>query len=282
MTLLFIYALFVHFQLRSQPDHRIPETESGAYRLLDEEAQRKGYSTVSNSTEDLTVIEPSPVQEHSGLALFPQYQSHDEFDSKTATACEVSVVEEPEEEALGTIASLTLLIISAGLVSLCAEYMVSSIEHVIADAPLTEAFLGLIILPLLGNAAEMATAVTLALRDKVQLAITITVGSAIQISLFMAPSIILLGWTIGKDLSLYFDMFQIVGLLATLLMVNVMLLSGRCHYLFGILLCACYVVIGYVLHPQFHALEDLADHYISTGLAPSSCLIGIEYNFELI
>lgn len=154
-----------------------------------------------------------------------------------------SLQHEPEVK-VDKYVTFALLLISAGLVSICAEFMVDSIEHVIADAPLTEAFLGLIILPLLGNVAELATAVSVAMRQKIDLAINVTVGSAIQISLFMAPVVVLLGWATGKDLSLYFDMFQTVTLLATMIIVNIMLVSGRCNYLLGMLLCACYVIIG--------------------------------------
>jgi Ca2+/Na+ antiporter len=158
----------------------------------------------------------------------------------------VSPQEPDAESSISKRASLILLLVSAGLVSFCAEFLVDSIEHVIADAPLTEAFLGLIILPLLGNAAEMGTAITVAVRNKIDLAINVTVGSAIQITLFMAPAMVILGWITGKELSLYFDMFQTVTLLATLMIVNIMMLSGRSNYLLGMLLCSCYVVIGYV------------------------------------
>jgi len=99
---------------------------------------------------------------------------------------------------------------------------------------------------MLGNVAELGTAVSVAMKQKIDLAINVCVGSAIQISLFMAPMVISLGWFSGREISLYFDMFQTVTLLATMLIVNLMLISGRTNYLLGVLLCACYVVIGYV------------------------------------
>jgi len=140
--------------------------------------------------------------------------------------------------------AIVLLLVSAGFISVCAEFLVDSIEHVVANARLTEAFLGLIILPLLGNTAELGTAVAVAVKNKMDLAINVTVGSAIQITLFMAPAMVALGWAMGRDMTLEFDMFQTVALLITLVMVNFMLLSGRCNCLFGLLLFACYVIIG--------------------------------------
>lgn len=141
-------------------------------------------------------------------------------------------------------ASLVLLVISAAVVSVCAEFLVDSIEHVVKNARLTEAFLGLIILPLLGNTAEMATAITVAVKNKMDLAINVTIGSAIQITLFMAPAMVSLSWMMGKNLSMHFNIFQIITLLVTVAMVNAMMLSGRSHYLVGALLCCCYVVIA--------------------------------------
>jgi len=154
--------------------------------------------------------------------------------------------QELESPDIGRTASLILLLLSAGLASLCAEFLVDSIEHVIANAPLTEAFLGLIILPLLGNASELGTAVAVAAKSKLDLAINVAVGSALQIILFIAPAMVLIAWLGGKELSLYFDLFQVVTLLATIIIVSIMMLSGRSNYLLGILLLASYVIIGYV------------------------------------
>lgn len=141
-------------------------------------------------------------------------------------------------------ASVILLICSACVVSICAEYMVNSIEHVVSNAHLTEAFLGLIILPLVGNTSELFTAVRVAMKNKLDLAINVTVGSAIQITLFMVPAMVTLGWMTGKDVTLLFDMFQTVALLVAMMMVNFMFLSGRSSYLLGAVLFVCYAIIG--------------------------------------
>lgn len=232
ITLLLVYALFVHFQIRSSdgastPNVVVPggkgdDIELGKTPLVYEE------SSLTRRDSAYSVR----------MTVLPTGQIRSARIRKAKTSLTA------EKRHITTTASIILLIVSAGIVSLVADYMVDAIEHVIADAPITEAFLGLIILPLLGNAAEFATAVTVAVKNKIDLAINVTVGSAIQITLFMAPFMVLLGWATGKNLSLYFDMFQVVALLATLMIVSVMMLSGRSNYLLGILLCACYVVIG--------------------------------------
>jgi Ca2+/H+ antiporter len=162
-----------------------------------------------------------------------------------------------EDDSISKRASIILLLISAGFISTCAEFLVSSIEHVVANARLTEAFLGLIILPLLGNTAELGTAVTVAIKNKIDLAINVTVGSAIQITLFMAPAMVIMGWITGKAMTLEFDMFQTVALIITLVMVNLILLGGRCSALSGLLLFACYIIIGYVISPWFFSTGNV-------------------------
>lgn len=149
-----------------------------------------------------------------------------------------------EELKISMQASVILLITSACVVSFCAENMVNSIEHVVANARLTEAFLGLIILPLVGNTAELVTAVTVASKNKMDLAINVTVGSAIQITLFMVPAMVALGWVSGEDVTLFFDMFQTASLLVAMMMVNFLLVSGRSSYLMGAMLFVCYGIIG--------------------------------------
>jgi Ca2+:H+ antiporter len=211
VTLLLVYGMFFHFQISSQ-SNAVP-------------------------TPDL---ELSPLDSEDTLAESPRTQK------LSGTRKRQSKRKPEEEPRISKLVAVVLLLSSAGVVSMCAEFMVDSIEHVVANAPITEAFLGLIILPLLGNVAELGTAVTVAVRQKIDLAINVTVGSAVQITLFMTPVMTLLAWATGKDLSLYFDLFQVVALLATVLIVNIMLLSGRCNYLLGVLLLACYVVIGYV------------------------------------
>ncbi|RFU34793.1 hypothetical protein B7463_g1586, partial [Scytalidium lignicola] len=162
------------------------------------------------------------------------------------TAVETEI--HPEEEDEGNISRTTaimLLLISTGLVAVCAEFMVDSINAVVSsNSGLSEAFIGLIILPIVGNAAEHVTAVTVASKNKMDLAIGVAVGSSIQIALFVTPFIVLLGWCMGKEMSLYFTLFETVSLFVSAFIVNFLVLDGRSNYLEGSLLCAAYVIIA--------------------------------------
>lgn len=140
--------------------------------------------------------------------------------------------------------AILLLLVSTGLVAVCAEFLVDSINYLVENTSVSEAFVGLIILPIVGNAAEHVTAVAVAGKNKMDLAIGVAVGSSIQIALFVTPVIVLLGWILGKDMSLFFSLFETVSLFVSAFIVNFLVLDGRSNYLEGALLIAAYVIIG--------------------------------------
>ncbi|KAI9047439.1 hypothetical protein LZ554_008158 [Drepanopeziza brunnea f. sp. 'monogermtubi'] len=149
------------------------------------------------------------------------------------------------DENISRTTAMFLLLISTGLVAVCAEFMVDSINAVVAsNSGVSEAFIGLIILPIVGNAAEHFSALHCARRNKMDLAIGIAIGSSIQIALFVTPFVVLLGWAIGQSMSLYFTLFETVCLFVSAFIVNFLILDGRSNYLEGALLCAAYVVIA--------------------------------------
>ncbi|ERS96812.1 calcium/proton exchanger [Sporothrix schenckii ATCC 58251] len=143
-------------------------------------------------------------------------------------------------------AAILLLLITTGLVAACAEFMVASINGLVKTSSVGEVFIGLIILPIVGNAAEHVTAVMVAMKNKMDLAIGVAVGSSIQIALFMTPLVVILGWIIGRDMSLYFTLFETVCLFVSAFIVNFLVLDGRSNYLEGALLCSTYIIISVV------------------------------------
>ena len=152
--------------------------------------------------------------------------------------------ESPRKKTMSRTTAIILLLTSTGLVAVCAEFLVSSINHLVTTTSISAAFVGLIILPIVGNAAEHVTAVTVASKNKMDLAIGVAVGSSIQIALFVTPVIVLLGWILKKDMSLYFSLFETVSLFASAFIVNFLVLDGRSNYLEGALLIAAYIIIA--------------------------------------
>lgn len=91
------------------------------------------------------------------------------------------------------------------------------------------------------------------------LALGIALGSSIQIALFVTPLVVLLGWILGKDMSLYFNLFETVSLFATAFVLNFLILDGRSNYLEGALLVAAYVIIALVafFYPDTNAQSSI-------------------------
>ncbi|KAI4271845.1 MAG: hypothetical protein LQ337_005713 [Flavoplaca oasis] len=119
---------------------------------------------------------------------------------------------------LSRTSAIILLLASTALVAVCADFLVESINYLVDNTGVNEAFIGLIVLPIVGNAAEHITAVIAAGKNKMDLAIGIAVGSSIQIALFVTPVIVLLGWILQKEMSLYFSIFETVSLFVSAFM----------------------------------------------------------------
>ncbi|KAJ2775508.1 hypothetical protein IWQ57_000413 [Coemansia nantahalensis] len=160
--------------------------------------------------------------------------------------------EEEERPELTVMAALVLLLVITGLTGVCAEFLVDSIDGLTTKWNLSPSFVGMILLPIVGNAAEHVTAVTVAVRNKMDLALGVAVGSSIQIALFVMPFLCILGWIIGQPLTIYFSPFTTVVLFITVLLVNYIIGDGRTNWLEGLVLVFAYVIIGvaYFLYPK--------------------------------
>lgn len=169
---------------------------------------------------------------------------HDLLDREKSASQPLSEPDDTSEPPLSKTASVFLLLGSTALVALCAEFMVGSINDLVVDTSLSEAFIGLIILPIVGNAAEHVTAVTVAAKNKMDLAIGVAIGSSIQIATFITPIVVIIAWIMNKDMPLYFTLFETVILFVATFVVNFLVLDGRSNYLEGSLLCSSYIIIA--------------------------------------
>ncbi|KAL8774471.1 MAG: hypothetical protein Q9209_000844 [Squamulea sp. 1 TL-2023] len=170
--------------------------------------------------------------------------------------------EEKEQPQLALITALLTLGISTAFVGICAEFMTNAIDPITKPCgPLPRTFVGLILLPIVGNAAEHATAVTVAIKDKMDLAIGVAVGSSMQIALLVIPFVVILGWIIGThnpDMNLAFDAFQVILLFVTVLLVNYLIQDGKSHWLEGFLLLVLYTIIAVAawFYPESGAVHE--------------------------
>ncbi|KAG6856385.1 hypothetical protein H0H87_005082 [Tephrocybe sp. NHM501043] len=130
------------------------------------------------------------------------------------------------------------------LVGITAEFLVNSIHGMTEAGDIRKEFVGVILLPIVGNAAEHATAVTVSVKDKLTLSLSVAVGSSIQIALFVIPFIVTLAWIIGKPLTLLFDPYESVSLFLAVLTVNYVVQDGKSNWLEGLILMCLYVILA--------------------------------------
>ncbi|EAQ88006.1 hypothetical protein CHGG_04625 [Chaetomium globosum CBS 148.51] len=153
--------------------------------------------------------------------------------------------DEGEEPQLHFNVAVATLALSTVIIAFCAEFMVDGISAVTAGGTVSAEFVGLILLPIVGNAAEHATAVTVAIKDKMDLAIGVAVGSSMQVALFLIPLLVIIGWGMGMDeMALSFDPFQVAVLFVAVLLVNYLIADGKSHWLEGMLLICLYCIIA--------------------------------------
>ncbi|KAI1346657.1 hypothetical protein F5Y01DRAFT_321542 [Xylaria sp. FL0043] len=141
-------------------------------------------------------------------------------------------------------AAIVALTASTFFTAICAEFLVDTIGAIIKSSGLTQSFIGLIILSIVGNAAEYITGVRVAARGKLDLAIGVSFGSSIQIALFVSPLTVIGGWIMDKDMTLYMGVFDTTVLVGAAILVNFVMFNGKTNYLEGTLLCASYVITG--------------------------------------
>ena len=124
------------------------------------------------------------------------------------------------------------------------RYLVDSIDAIVQTAHISKTFIGLILLPIVGNAAEHVTACVVAWKDKMDLAIGVAIGSSMQIALFVTPFLVILGWIIGQPMTLHFQLFETVVFFLSVLVVNYLIQDGKSNYLEGAMCLGTYIIIA--------------------------------------
>lgn len=140
--------------------------------------------------------------------------------------------------------SLGVLVVATLLVTFCADYLVGSIDDIVAQLGLSKTFIGLIVIPIVGNAAEHVTAVIVAMKDKMDLAIGVAVGSSLQIAIFVTPFMVIVGWIVDVPMSLYFLTFETAILFISVFITNLVILDGESNWLEGAMLLSTYLIIS--------------------------------------
>lgn len=151
--------------------------------------------------------------------------------------------ESVEVEMSGIMATL-LLVVATVVVAICSEALVGTVEGITASWPISRAFIGVVLLPIVGNAAEHATAVTVATKNKMDLSLGVALGSSTQIALFVVPFTVIAGWIIDVPMDLNFKPVATGILLLTVLIVCALTSDGQSNWMEGAMLLAAYFLIA--------------------------------------
>lgn len=143
------------------------------------------------------------------------------------------------------IVAVGVLVAATVMVGFMSEFLVGSLEGFTTTLGLSEFFVGIIIIPIVGNAAEHAAAVFFAMKNKMDLAVTIALGSTVQVALLVAPLLVLLSFLIGKPMDLVLhNQLELVTLIGAVLIANSVTRDGETNWFEGLMLLGVYVIIG--------------------------------------
>lgn len=143
-----------------------------------------------------------------------------------------------------------LLIATVG-VAFVSEIFVAALEEATKTLGFTDLFSGAILVPLVGGAAEYLTAIRVAAKDNMDLAISISMGSSLLVALLIVPTLVFVGQAIGQPMDLNFTLFEAIAVIIAVALVNLISLDGRSNWLEGVLLLATFAILGtaFYFHP---------------------------------
>ncbi|KAK7289660.1 hypothetical protein RIF29_03470 [Crotalaria pallida] len=140
--------------------------------------------------------------------------------------------------------SVIWLSVLTAWISILSEYLVGAIEGASTSWKIPVAFISVILLPLVGNAAEHGSAIMFAMKDKLDISLGVAIGSSTQISMFLIPFCVVIAWIIGIPMDLNFQLFETAALFLTVIVVALMLQEGTANYFKGLMLVLCYLIVA--------------------------------------
>jgi Ca2+:H+ antiporter len=166
------------------------------------------------------------------------------FSFRTISTQDEFVEAHQHEPAWSRNLSIGVLVAATLAIVVLSEVLVGAVEPVVEELGVSEFFLGIILIPLVGNVAEHIVAVQMALKNKMELSLAISIGSSLQIALFVTPVLVFISLLFGSHLQLTFDQFEIVAMIGASLIAALIALDGKSNWLEGAQLLGVYVIIA--------------------------------------
>ena len=222
IILLVLYVAYLVFQLHTHKNLFSSPAE-------DEEANRRANASRTENTNAVA----GGVSRHNS-----QYGTNADRPAEHPSV-------EHQEVVMSPFTAVVVLILTTVVIAVCADYLVDTIDAIVATGAVSRTFIGLILIPIVGNAAEHVTACIVAIHNKMDLAMGVAIGSSIQIALLVTPFLVILGWTVlDQPMSLHFETFETVAFALSVLVVTYVVQDGNSNYLEGAMLLGLYVIIA--------------------------------------
>ena len=178
-----------------------------------------------------------------GLSLLYSMGTHRSvFGESREVAAEAHVLAHGKQWSLRR--AITVLLLSAGAVGWLSEILVGSTEEAIQHIGLSQIFVGLIVVPIIGNAAEHSSAVLMAMRNRMDLAVSIAVGSSAQVALLIAPVLVFVGLAVGQPMDLAFSTFEVISVVLAVAVATTVVRDAESDWLEGAFLLLVYGMLG--------------------------------------
>ena len=150
--------------------------------------------------------------------------------------------------------AIFILLVATAFVALLSEFLVGTIENVRHAVGVTEVFVGVIVVAIVGNAAEHSSAILMAMKNKMDLSVGIAVGSSLQIALFVAPLLVFLSYFLGRPMDFEFSIPEVFAVVASVYIIFQISGDGETNWIEGVQLLSVYVILGilffYLPEPQ--------------------------------
>jgi Ca2+:H+ antiporter len=140
--------------------------------------------------------------------------------------------------------ALLLLGIATVLIALMSEFLVGAVEPMVQELGISELFVGIILVPIIGNVAEHVVAIEVALKNHMELSMGIALGSSLQVAMFVAPLLVFISLPFGHPVTFEFTTFELIALLASCFIAAQVSADGETNWLEGVLLISLYVVMS--------------------------------------
>lgn len=154
--------------------------------------------------------------------------------------------EEEEQPDLTPCTAAVVLGVMTVVTTFQTDFLIASIKGTVESWNVSEEFIGIIMLPIIGNAAEHYTAITVAARNKMDLSLGVAAGSSCQMALLVTPFTVLVGWAFGMDMTLDFHSFQLAVLLLSVFLATTILGNGTSNWLEGVMLLVTYIILALI------------------------------------